>query len=75
MKTFHKKNLRQNERGLVTFVFIALLAIMVIFATAGSRMLFHLHREIQLVERQQIQRLDQSQTNQVAIAQPPANQK
>ena len=48
---------------MATFLFIALLAIMMILVTAESRALFHLHREVKLLEQKQIKRLDLSQTN------------
>jgi hypothetical protein len=58
---------KSGEGGSVVIVFIALLAIMVILATANDRALFHLHHEIKALERQQIKRLDASQTNSVAV--------
>jgi hypothetical protein len=61
---------RQDERGMATLVFIALLAIMMILVTAESRLLFSLHREVKLLEQQQIKRLDNLQTNSVAVTQP-----
>ncbi len=48
---------RRHESGLVTFVFIALLAIMMILVTAEMRSLIHLRRETKLLEQQQIKRL------------------
>ena len=48
---------------MATFVCIALLAIMLILVTAESSALFHLHREVKFLERQQIKRLNASQTN------------
>jgi hypothetical protein len=61
---------RKGERGMATVVFIALLAIMMILVTAESRALFNLHREVKLLENQQIKRLDNLQTNSVAVTQP-----
>lgn len=61
---------RKDERGMATVVFIALLAIMMILVTAESRALFNLHREVKLLEQQQVKRLDNLQTNSVAIPQP-----
>jgi hypothetical protein len=61
---------RKSERGMATVVFIALLAIMMILVTAESRALFNLHREVKLLENQQIKRLDNLQTNSVAVTQP-----
>jgi hypothetical protein len=61
---------RKGERGMATVIFIALLAIMMILVTAESRSLFSLHREVKLLEQQQIKRLDNSQANSVAVTQP-----
>jgi hypothetical protein len=61
---------RQGERGLATLVFITLLAIMMILVTAEGRALFRLHREVKFLAQQQIQRLDHSQTNPVAVIRP-----
>jgi hypothetical protein len=66
MKTHPQISRRQNEAGMATVVFIALLAIMMILVTAESRALFHLHREVKFLEQQQIKRLDHSTTNAVA---------
>jgi hypothetical protein len=60
---------RKGERGMATVIFIALLAIMMILVTAESRSLFSLHREVKLLEQQQIKRLDNLQTNSVAVTQ------
>jgi len=61
---------QKGERGMATVVFIALLAIMMILVTAESRSLFNLHREVKLLEQQQIKRLDHLQTNSAAVTQP-----
>ncbi len=61
---------RKDERGMATVIFIALLAIMMILVTAESRSLFSLHREVKLLEHQQIKRLYNLQTNSVAVTQP-----
>jgi hypothetical protein len=61
---------RKGERGMATVVFIALLAIMMILVTAESRALFRLHREVKLLEQQQIRRLDNLPANPVAVTQP-----
>jgi len=60
---------RQN--GSTVLVLITLLAIMVMLATANSKALFHLHREIKLLESRQVDRLNASQTNTVTAAQAP----
>lgn len=54
---------RRSEGGSAVFVCVALLAIMVIFITANSGALFHLRGEINLLEQQQVKRLNTSQTN------------
>jgi hypothetical protein len=73
MKTFSKaesgrrkakNDLRQ--RGMATVVFIALLAIMMILVMVESSALFRLHREVKLIEQQQIKRLNGPQTNAIA---------
>ncbi len=43
---------------------------MLILVTAESRALIQLHREVKLLQQQQIKRLNLSQTNSVAIIQP-----
>jgi hypothetical protein len=58
---------RGSERGMATVVFIALLAIMMILITANGKALFQLHREVKLLEKQQVKRLNDSQTNTVTI--------
>jgi hypothetical protein len=54
---------KRSEDGMATFIFIVLLSIMLILVTAESGALFHLHREVKLLEQQQIKRLNLSQTN------------
>jgi hypothetical protein len=61
---------KQNENGSITFVFIALLAIMMILVTAESRALIHLRREVKFLEQQQIKRLNLPQTNSVVVTIP-----
>ena len=63
------KRLRQN--GSTVLVLITLLVIMVMLAIANSKALFHLHREIKLLETRQIQRLNASQTNTMTVAESP----
>ena len=58
--------LKQSEGGMVTVVFIALLAIMLILVTAEGHALFHLHREVKFLEQQQIKRLNSPPTNTVS---------
>jgi hypothetical protein len=64
--------LRARERGMATFIFIVLLAIMVILITSNVRTIMHLRAEERLIEQKQIQRLNPAQTNIVAVAQLPA---
>ena len=59
---------RGSESGVATVMFIALLLIMMILVTAESRALFQLHREVKLLEQQQIKRLDGSHTNLISTA-------
>ncbi|HEX5400523.1 MAG TPA: hypothetical protein VFY06_15860 [Verrucomicrobiae bacterium] len=58
--------IRHSERGMATFILIALLAIMVVLVMAESSALYHLHRELQLLQQRQIQRLDASQPHSIA---------
>ncbi len=62
---------RRRQDGSTVLVLITLLAIMVMLATANSKALFHLHREIKLLETRQIQRLNASPSNNVIVAEPP----
>jgi hypothetical protein len=63
---------RRRQNGSTVLVLITLLAIMVVLATANSKALFHLHREIKLLEHRQVLRLNASQTNTVTVAESPA---
>ena len=56
---------KRSEGGMATVIFIALLAIMMILVTVESRALIRLHQEVKLLERQQLKRLNASQTNAV----------
>ena len=71
MKIPCKHSVRKHNQGLATIVFIALLAIMMILITAESRALFNLHREVKLLEQQQIKRLNSAATNTVLTAIKP----
>ena len=51
---------RQSKSGSATVIFIALLATMLVLVTAEGRALFQLRREVKLLERQQIKRLNNS---------------
>ena len=57
-----------NERGSAVVVFLALLAIMLVLVAANSKTLVLLKKELRLVEHQQVQRLERSQTNAPAPA-------
>jgi hypothetical protein len=63
MKLLPKKHFRQGERGMATIMFITLLTIMVLLATANGMALIRLHREVKFVEQQQIKRLNGPQTH------------
>jgi hypothetical protein len=68
----HRKNFaRKTESGSATVIFIALLAIMLILVMANGKSLFILHREVKLLEQQQVKRLDASQTNATARTESP----
>jgi hypothetical protein len=58
---------KRSEGGMATFIFIALLAIMMVLVMAESTALFHLHREMKLLEQRQIKRLNLSQTNATSV--------
>jgi hypothetical protein len=70
MKILREHSGRGGKRGMATVIFIALLAIMLILVTAESRALIQLRREVKLLQKQQIKRLNFSQTNSVAATQP-----
>lgn len=59
---------KRSEDGMATVLFIALLAIMMMLVTVESSALFRLHREVKLLEQQQIKRLNGPQTNVVVSA-------
>lgn len=50
----------------MTLIFITLLAIMMILVVAESRSLLNLHREVKLLEQQQVRQLNGSPTNMIA---------
>jgi len=73
MKTSFADFSKHHQRnGSTVLVLITLLAIMVILATANSKALFYLHREIKRLETRQIERLNASQTNAISVAASPA---
>jgi hypothetical protein len=61
---------RRSEDGMATLIFIALLAIMMVLVMAESTALFHLNREMKLLEQRQIKRLNLSQTNATSVVSP-----
>jgi hypothetical protein len=61
-----KRKAETRERGMATVLFIALLAIMLVLVTAESRALIRLHREVKLLEQQQIKRMNAATTNAVS---------
>jgi hypothetical protein len=70
MKILREQSGRGRERGMATVIFIALLAIMLILVTAESRALIQLRHEVKLLQKQQIKRLNLSQSNSVVATQP-----
>jgi len=48
----------RSQDGIITVIFIALLAIMMIVIMVQTSSLIRLHREVKLLERQQIKRLN-----------------
>jgi hypothetical protein len=62
---------RRRQNGSVVFVFISLLAIMMILVAANSRALLDLHLQTKLLEHRQIERLNASQTNSTGRAELP----
>jgi hypothetical protein len=55
----------RGQDGMITVIFIALLAIMMIVTMVETKSLIRLHQEVKLLERQQIKRLS------AAAAVPP----
>jgi hypothetical protein len=68
MKIQREHFVRGSERGMATLICTVLLAIMLVLVMAESSALFHLHREMKLLEQQQIKRLNLSQTNSIGRA-------
>jgi hypothetical protein len=65
MKTnlHHFDPARRRREGSATFLFIALLAIMLVLVTSNVRTIMQLQAEERLVEQKQIQRLNLPQNN------------
>jgi hypothetical protein len=68
MKIPIQRNSRQGKDGMATIMFITLLTIMVLLATAESAALIRLHREVKFVEQQQIKRLTEPQNHSAPAA-------
>lgn len=62
MKIFLTSTNRQDERGFMIAALLAILSLMVIYTAANIRTLNILNREINAVEKKQIQRLKHSET-------------
>lgn len=58
--------LKRSKGGMATLIFIVLLAIMMILLTVEARSLIRLRQETQLLQQQQIKRLNIAATNDVA---------
>jgi Tfp pilus assembly protein PilX len=71
MKTPNPKTHHRSESGFAVAVVLALLSIMVILVVANARNLAWLRREVRLVEKHQVDRLDAS-SGSVATNQPPS---
>ena len=56
-------NLKKNEDGLATILFIALLAILLLLVSASSMSLINLHHQVKFLEQQQVKRFNNWQTN------------
>jgi len=61
----------RRQNGSAVLIFITLLAIMMMLITANSSALLHLHRELKLLDRRQVERLNASQTNATTTAIAP----
>lgn len=61
-----------GERGSAVVVFLALLAIMLMLVAANNRTLFQLHRELQLLDHRQVERLSAIPTNTILTVESPA---
>lgn len=59
------------EQGMITFLYIALLAIMMILVMVETSSLIRLRREVKLMEQQQIKRLSTSPANPVQTTTSP----
>jgi hypothetical protein len=71
MKIQKPNRFARRENGMATIFFIALLAIMIMLVAANLRALAHLHREVKLLEQQQVQRLNSAENNSVSVTVVP----
>jgi len=62
----------RQQNGSAVFIFITLLAIMMILVTENSRALLDLHQQVKLLEHRQVERLNASQTNATDNVELPA---
>jgi hypothetical protein len=60
-----------GESGMVTALFIALLAIMMVLIMVESSAVIRLHREVKMLEQQQLKRLNAPPANPVPLAPQP----
>ncbi|MGD0813595.1 MAG: hypothetical protein ABSA83_08340 [Verrucomicrobiota bacterium] len=76
MKTEHsiRRRLRRGQGGSAVIVVLILLFMMVIFVAANTVTVNWLRRQVNVVEKHQIQRLAPASTNQVRNAQAATNQ-
>ena len=62
----HPRPAKRNEDGLITMIFVILLAVMMILVMAEGSSLWRLHRDVKFLEQQQIQRLNHPPTGATA---------
>jgi hypothetical protein len=63
----------QRQNGSTVLVLMTLLGIMVMLAVASHKALFHLRREIKLLENRQVERLNTAQGNTITTPARPPN--
>ncbi len=68
-RALHASRRYQGRSGSAVIVVLALLAIMLVYVAANTKTLYHLSRELKLVERHQIHRLEKAA---LATNAPPA---
>ena len=61
----HQSGPRRLQCGSVVFIFIVLLSLMMLFLAVNSGTLFRMHGEVRLIEKQQMERWNQTQANSV----------